>query len=384
MARILNLQQEITRMTQLKLISLFALSICFTSFSQNSDIKVIINYKSGLSIDSVKDQSIQFFEPWEGIEMEIPSAISLEDFVPKVRSQGAHENVGGWAVGYYFASMEWAMISNQSTKAMVTAFAYDPLYLNNVASIDGNGCSGEVYLSDLCQNLIDNGAKRLNIDPADCESSPAFEKSHSLLEFQELLRLTDKNGVDSNNILSVKYALGNYHAVVFSMNIPESFEYVARDGLFRPSQDEKERSTPTRAHALTIVGFDDVLFGGAFRVVNSWGTEWGDDGYCWITYDDFNSFQEAAYMIYTELKVPDLVDYGAESNGFGRQHIKKHGFYEGMLDSKGRPEKGIYMNEALKKGRGGSRYMKRLVKKNGGFLIYSERNFDIPVAAVIY
>ena len=371
-------------MNQITLTFLFALCFGLSLWSQESDQEVVIEYFYGLSIDEEKDQSVPFFEPWEGIEMEIPNSISLEPFVPQVMSQGVAENSGGWAVGYYFASTEWAMITNQSTQPLVDAFVYDPYYLNKAASSNGNGCSAEVYLSDLCQQLIDNGAKRRNIDPSDCDPTLDFDKSHSLLDFQEMLRLTDKNGVDSNNILSVKYALANYHAVVFSMNAPASFQYIARDGLFRPSEEERSRNRPTRAHALTIVGFDDDLYGGAFRVVNSWGDEWGDDGYCWISYEDFNRFQEAAYMIYTELKVPDLVAYGVEADGFGRQHIKKHGFFEGILDEKGRPEKGIYVNESLKKGRGGSRYMKRLIKKHGGFLIFSEENFDVPIAAVIY
>jgi len=339
--------------------------------------------KSGISIEPSIDQAIDLFEPWEGIEVDIPSSISLEDFVPTVRSQEENENVGGWAVGYYFASTEWAMIANESNKALIDAFAYDPFYLNNVSGA-GSGCSGEVYLSELCHTLEEKGAKRMNIDLSDCEKVTAFEKSWSLLGFQETVRLTDPNRVDSNNITSVKYALANYHAVVFSMHIPESFNYVAHDGLFRPSEDERNRNTITTAHALTIVGFDDDLYGGAFRVVNSWGTEWGDDGFCWISFEDFNAFQEAAYMIYTELKVPDMVDFGAETDGFGRKHVKKNGFFEGMVDAKGKPEKGIYMNENLKKGGGGSRYMKRLVKKHGGFLIYSEDNFKIPIAAVIY
>ncbi len=384
MARILKCYHQRTLMHRLAIILIYISSSTFVSISQISDKENVGVYKFGLSIDTDKDEEIPYFEPWEGIEMEIPNAISLEPFVPKVRSQGDSENSGGWAVGYYFASTEWAMISNQSNKAVATAFAYDPWFLNQASSLDGDGCSGEVYLSDLCQNLVDNGAKRLNIEPSDCHPTATFDKSHSLLDFQEVMRLTRQDGPDSNNILSVKYALANYHAVVFSMNVPESFEYVARDGMFRPSQAERDRTTPTNAHALTIVGFDDDLFGGAFRVVNSWGTEWGDEGYCWISYEDFNRFQQAAYMIYTELKVPDLVAYGAEENGFGRQHIKKHGFFEGFLDEKGRPDKGIYMNEALKKGRGGSRYMKRLVKKHGGFLIYTEDNFEIPIAAVIY
>lgn len=369
-------------MNQLTFSLIFCSLIGFSAFSQSNGMEVP-HRKSGLSIEPTIDQAVDLFEPWEGIEIDIPTSISLEDFVPTVRSQEQHENVGGWAVGYYFASTEWAMIANESNQALVDAFAYDPFYLKNVAGA-GSGCGGEVYLSELCHALEEKGAKRMNIDLADCDKVPVFDKSWSLLDFQETVRLTDPNRADSSNITSVKYALANYHAVVFSMHIPESFQWVAYDGLFRPSEDERNRNTMTAAHALTIVGFDDDLYGGAFRVVNSWGTEWGDDGFCWIRYEDFNAFQEAAYMIYTELKVPDMVDFGAGEGGFGRQNIKAYGFFEGILDEKGRPDKGIYMNENLKKGNGGSRYMKRLVKKHGGFLIYSEDNFKIPIAAVIY
>lgn len=381
----MNIEIVKKRTCMIRLIFTFATSLflAYSGFSQELSRYVEPQRYSGLSIDASKDQAIDLFEPWEGIEVDIPNTASLEDFVPTVRTQMANENVGGWAVGYYFASTEWAMIANESNQALIDAFAYDPYYLNNVAGA-GSGCGGEVYLSDLCNSLVENGAKRMNIDMSNCETVPDFEKSWSLLDFQETMRLTDPNRADSSNITSVKYAVANYHAVVFSMHIPESFQYVAHDGLFRPSKDEQNRTTPTTPHALTIVGYDDDLFGGAFRVVNSWGTDWGDEGFCWIRYEDFNVFQEAAYMIYTELKVPDLVDYGAEEDGFGRQHIKANGFFEGFLDKKGRPEKGIYMNASQSKGSGGGRYMKRLVKKHRGFLIYSEDNYKVPIAAVIY
>ncbi|MCP4251264.1 MAG: C1 family peptidase [bacterium] len=37
------------------------------------------------------------------------------------------------------------------------------------------------------------------------------------------------------------------------------------------------------AHVILLVGYDD--YRGAFRALNSWGTDWGDGGYCWISYD---------------------------------------------------------------------------------------------------
>ena len=51
-------------------------------------------------------------------------------------------------------------------------------------------------------------------------------------------------------------------------------------------------------HALVLVGFDDNKgTGGAFRVRNSWGTGWGDNGSIWIDYNFFiNNFCFGAWV----------------------------------------------------------------------------------------
>jgi hypothetical protein len=40
-------------------------------------------------------------------------------------------------------------------------------------------------------------------------------------------------------------------------------------------------------HAMMVVGYNDTIQ--AFKVLNSWGNTWGDNGYCWIGYNIFNS-----------------------------------------------------------------------------------------------
>jgi hypothetical protein len=68
--------------------------------------------------------------------------------------------------------------------------------------------------------------------------------------------------------VGVLYATGQVHS---------GWDNVGRDGLIQPS------SEITGGHAFAIVGYDDS----GFWIQNSWGADWGMDGYCHIQYDDW-------------------------------------------------------------------------------------------------
>jgi len=43
-------------------------------------------------------------------------------------------------------------------------------------------------------------------------------------------------------------------------------------------------------HAMTVIGYDDNKgVNGAFKVVNSWGPSWGDEGFIWVDYYFFTA-----------------------------------------------------------------------------------------------
>ena len=68
---------------------------------------------------------------------------------------------------------------------------------------------------------------------------------------------------------------------------------------YSPYSDEPDITVKTQGyHAVSIIGWDDNFSkknfpkefrpknNGAFLVLNSWGTEWGENGYFWISYED--------------------------------------------------------------------------------------------------
>ena len=79
-------------------------------------------------------------------------------------------------------------------------------------------------------------------------------------------------------IETVKGELYRGNPVVVGMSVPDSFGKVRGPTIF-----SDVNSTSRGGHAMTIVGYDQQR--GAFKVLNSWGTGWGDGGYGWVDYE---------------------------------------------------------------------------------------------------
>jgi len=74
--------------------------------------------------------------------------------------------------------------------------------------------------------------------------------------------------------------------VVIGMNLMENFmDISATDPYWRTS---KGNQTYCGGHAMCVVGYDEGKE--AFEIMNSWGEDWGDEGFCWVKYDDFGKY----------------------------------------------------------------------------------------------
>lgn len=79
---------------------------------------------------------------------------------------------------------------------------------------------------------------------------------------------------------SIKGALAEELPVVFGFSVYSSFYDVGSDGLVpMPRYTEQLLG----GHAVTLVGYDDTTR--RYIVQNSWGTHWGDKGFCYMPYD---------------------------------------------------------------------------------------------------
>jgi hypothetical protein len=75
--------------------------------------------------------------------------------------------------------------------------------------------------------------------------------------------------------------------IVFQVSLPPNFGPWSGDDALQNFTSEAGQldNIHGSAHAMVMVGYDDSR--GAYRIQNSWGTDWGDRGLIWWSYDDF-------------------------------------------------------------------------------------------------
>lgn len=93
------------------------------------------------------------------------------------------------------------------------------------------------------------------------------------------------------SIASIKQAILDYGSVACAYLVDHFFQAYTGGVL---TKCKRNPSWPN--HMILLVGWDDNL--GAWRIKNSWGTGWGENGYAWIAYGCNLIGYGASYVVY--------------------------------------------------------------------------------------
>lgn len=98
----------------------------------------------------------------------------------------------------------------------------------------------------------------------------------------------------SSRLDAIETALRARHPVAFGMKVDDKF-VENRDGHPKFTSSSKWEGR----HAMLIVGFNKTSK--TLIVRNSWGTSWGDDGYCYLPYDALQAAESDDFWVMTGL-----------------------------------------------------------------------------------
>ncbi len=234
----------------------------------------------------------------------IPATIDLSGYFPSVKNQGKLGSCTAFAIA---AVYEFFAKQNNKSVDISELFVYF-----NTRDLNGNAnVETGATLLDTIRSVKEKGACHSKSHPykvdsfADQPTEEAYtEAQHQVVKKASRIKIKEKD---------FRQAIANGHPVIIGLRIFKSFYPKNKLGVI-PFPSSHERSYENHGnHALLIVGYNDDEK--LFKLRNSWGKEFGDNGYCYAPYDYIANpeFCQEAFVI-TDIVDLSFNEFNYDSN----------------------------------------------------------------------
>lgn len=282
--------------------------------------------------------------------------------VPPSYNQFYYQNCVGAAVGYGMMSVLYKQVEGYDNyDGDYTKFS--PFYIWNQLNIGGINTSLFCTIGGALKLVKEQGCCKLSDMPLTTlpSTSPSLIARANASTFKlSVYRF------ESFNISTYKTLLSEGYPIVIGVFVDNAFMNQGEKQFEKQSDGRlvwsRYYDISRKGHAMLICGYDDEI--NAFKVLNSWGEDWGNDGCFWIDYsflkealnnkifDPHNFRKEEAYIgvvkrpIISTKTVTDITNSEAKSGGI----ITKD--WNNIITSKGvcwsfSPNPAIFNNKTL-------------------------------------
>lgn len=316
----------------------FLLLITFSiySFAQAQE------FRTGCILDAEQYEKVPLATKFlRGDYEALPNRFSLRKYAPTPQNQGSYGTCVGWATAYAAGTImlaqqkDWDKEGSTNKEALINSFALSPFFVYEKAkSISDVYCQEGTSLFSALEIIKEIGAVKRNNFQDEC--GRIMPKNTEKIEFKisDYKRLFESAEIEKVKI--IKKSIKEGKPVVIGIQCcTESFLNAKGKKFWQLAKTDKEN--PEGGHALTVIGYDDTYENesgkkvGAVELMNSWGTAWGDEGFIWMSYEDFNKYCFEAYEMSSKnteaAHLSGKLQFSL-SSGEKMNAIFKNGFYE--------------------------------------------------------
>jgi hypothetical protein len=198
----------------------------------------------------------------------LPPSVDLSSHMPPPGDQGDAGTCSGFATVYGARSYYVAMLEGRDLSD--TRNVPSPGYV--MSFIKGYCCSNMYDVAD----VLKKGAVSIADYPYTENGKPP--PSREIVAKAHDFQVRGTRRVNFNRLDDIKGQLARGNPVIFALWTDDAFQDYRGGTVF----NARGRQTDDW-HSIVVVGYDDRRQ--AFRLMNSWGVGWGDNGYMWLSYD---------------------------------------------------------------------------------------------------
>jgi hypothetical protein len=258
-----------------KITFILAVLLCsFVSFAQ--EVSLGLQFTPQSQLQGIPMAST----PFSGEEL--PKSVDLSSRMPPAGDQGRQNSCVAWTVGYAYKSFQekYEENTNYTQGGQLNKNAvFSPAFIYNQIN---NGRDGGSLFVDALNILSQQGAVKWSDMPYD-ESDYLTRPSTSIKSKAKKYKIDFWRRVNYADIKEVKAQLNAGFPVIIGAMIDRGFVDGGRNSQGQDYFWRGASGAELGGHAMLIVGYDDSK--NAFKILNSWGQNWGKQGYCWITYN---------------------------------------------------------------------------------------------------
>ena len=221
---------------------------------------------------------------------DVPPAYDVSQFLPPIGDQGNYGTCVAWALGYNLKTAIEAMDKGYSKNDLRDErfqFSAKDLFLS-IDNIDkGDNCNGTRLYTAL-DKMQTRGIATENMVPytnlGDCSQSTSSSADNEAGNYT----IDNYRSIDIE-VNAMRQYIANDRPIGFGAALSDNFYSWDSDDVLS-GHTSFDVDSQHSYHAMTVIGYDDNKgINGAFKVVNSWGPSWGDEGFIWVDYDFFTA-----------------------------------------------------------------------------------------------
>ncbi len=262
-----------------------------------SGISDIASLATGGFLDPKQFEKAEIYEPLadDNTKNPLPESANLQKYCPTPQNQGSQGSCVAWSSAF----AAHTILESAKTGKQPNDVAFSPSFMYNQIGLEG--CQGS-YIIRAMEFMTKRGGvpyEEFPYNEQDCQAQPNNQLQQEAAQFRmrgfNRLSLGDRN--DAVDLRAIKENLSQGAPVVIGMMVGQSFmQPMMGKDVWVPEQGDRSMMG-FGGHAMCVVGYDDKKYGGSFLIMNSWGQEWGTNGFAWVRYGDFQTYVREAYGV---------------------------------------------------------------------------------------